>query len=165
MAIGWAARLPWGGCQGADIAGSPNIGFDTYLRIGTDNTRWMNQVSLVFTPTAHASVTWECGSYDCGGYDDYSSSEVTIPLVVQAMFTTGFEVNTNPRGQSAFLWELGFTAGGFVGVSGSASGGLAGLKMGLGLLFDRQWEVSWQFIAGNVMSAQLLVGYDVQWGR
>ena len=103
----------------------PSIGslwnvFDTYLRVGNSNLRWMNQVSVLF---ARNGVQWDTEDnpdcvYPYCDHDDEDPNEwitttTPIPVFVQVMFTTGFELNTNPRGDFGFLWELGVTGGGW----------------------------------------------------
>ena len=148
---------------GPTYSNAPTFGFDTYLRIGTDNTRWMNQVSFAFARNVGWSHYQECDPEMNNCTADMAPNG-RIPAFFQAMFTTGIQVNTNRRGNFGFSWEIGATAGGWTGESG-AWNGVGGLKVGMGVMLFHDWEVSWQFIAGNVLSAQLLVGYNVQWGR
>jgi hypothetical protein len=148
---------------------APNIGFDTYLRIGTDNTRWMNQVSVAFARNVGWSDYQACDDPNCGRMEGIgTSSNGQVALFTQVMFTSGFELNTNPRGEFGFLWEFGFTGGAWIDAHGGPWGslsGLAGLKIGLGAMLFANWEVTTQFVVGDPLSAQLLVGYNVQWGR
>ena len=149
---------------GPTYSNAPTIGFDTYLRIGTDNTRWMNQASFAFA----RDVTWsdevcvsDFGTGDC----PTQTTSGTIATFIQMTFTTGLEVNTNPRGEFGFLWELGAMGGVWMAPGAPGTNGVGGLKIGLGAMLFHDWEVTTQFIVGNVVSAQVLVGYNVQWGR
>ena len=151
------------GCAGTTLNDGPNVGFDLYLRWGKSNLRWQNQLSVVFARNTEWATTQYCEG--APGCVDWQFSGGQIPLFVQATYTTGFELNTHPRGDFGFLWGLELSLGPWMSVGAPGSGGVAGFKLGLGAMLFRRWELSTQFIAGSFFSAQVLLGYNLQFGR
>jgi hypothetical protein len=52
----------------------------------------------------------------------------------------------------------------WIGPGAPGNNGVGGLKMGMGVMLFHDWEVTTQFVVGNVLSAQFLVGHNVQFG-
>jgi hypothetical protein len=128
------------------------VRLDYTMQKGRGHVRW-HVIASLYVDEATDNYEWDqpCTPY-CGGIEEehYESAYFTQKTAfVGGFLGTGFRLDTDPAGDTAFVLELDGTIGG----SSAPHFGAIGLHFGFGLRFARYYEL---FVSGEADSSLLL---------